>query len=120
MKMPRSWLKVVRDVRRSRWQFLAAGVVIALGVAIFVGSYGSYQNLRTSYDRTYSELKMGDLWFHADSAPASAVDTFGEDGVAAAEGRLIADLPAVLPDKGPDRILLRFVSLPADTARGRP
>ena len=120
MRVRKVWLKVFRDVTRSGWQFFAAGVVIALGVAIFIGSYGSYQNLRSSYDRTYEELKMGDLWFHADGTPASTVDAVrSTDGVEAAEGRLIVDLPAVLPAKGPDRLLVRFVSLPSD-ASARP
>jgi putative ABC transport system permease protein len=118
VRLSRGWLKLARDVRRSRWQFLAAGVVIALGVAIFIGAYSSYQNLRTSYDRTYDELAMGDLWFDVPSAPAGVVDDVrGEDGVAAAEGRLVKDLPAVLPELGPGRVLLRFITLPDS---GRP
>ncbi|HEY5625312.1 MAG TPA: hypothetical protein VIT93_02370, partial [Dehalococcoidia bacterium] len=84
MKVPRSTLKVFRDIRRSRWQFVAVAVVIALGVAIFIGSYGSFVNLRSSYDRTYDELAMGDLWFDVADAPSSvASDARAIDGVIA-------------------------------------
>ena len=113
MRLRRSSLKVVRDIRRSRWQFLAAATVIALGVAIFISSYSSYQNLRTSYDRTYDELGMANFWFRLDNAPLAVVDSMqSEDGVAAAEGRLVADLPIILPESGPNRILGRMVSIP--------
>ncbi|MEE8346387.1 MAG: hypothetical protein V3S20_03465 [Dehalococcoidia bacterium] len=41
MRLSRGWLKLRRDIAASRWQFLAVSVVIALGVAIFIGAYGS-------------------------------------------------------------------------------
>ena len=69
MRISRSTVKIFRDIRRSRWQFVAVAVVIALGVAIFIGSYGSFVNLRSSYDRTYEELAMGDLWFEVADGP---------------------------------------------------
>jgi putative ABC transport system permease protein len=115
VRLSRGWIKLRRDVLASRWQFLAVGVVIALGVAIFIGSYGSYQNLRSSYDRTYDQLHMADLWFEVSDAPvAVAEDVAAVDGVAAAEGRLVQELPVVLPEAGPERMLGRFVTLPAD------
>ncbi len=117
MRLSRSWLKLRRDIQASRWQFLAVAVVIALGVAIFIGSYGSYQNLRFSYDRTYEELRMADLWFEVDNAPAAVVqEVRNVEGVAAAEGRLVEELPVVLPEAGPERILGRFVTLPPPSA----
>lgn len=115
MRMPRSTLKVVRDIRRSRWQFVAVAVVIALGVAIFIGSYGSFQNLRSSYDRTYDELSMGDLWFDVADAPAAVVaDARAIDGVTAAEGRLVVDLPATVPAIGEGPVQARLSTLPGD------
>jgi putative ABC transport system permease protein len=115
VRLSRGWLKLRRDILASRWQFLAVGVVIALGVAIFIGSYGSYQNLRFSYDRTYDQLRMADLWFEVSDAPAAVVeDVAAVDGVAAAEGRLVEELPIVLPEAGPERMLGRFVTLPSE------
>jgi putative ABC transport system permease protein len=115
VRLSRGWLKLRRDILASRWQFLAVAVVIALGVAIFIGSYGSYQNLRFSYDHTYDQLRMGDLWFEVDDAPAAVVqDVAAVEGVAAAEGRLVEELPVELPEAGPERMLGRFVTLPAE------
>ena len=115
MRIPRSTLKVFRDIRRSRWQFIAVAVVIALGVAIFIGSYGSFQNLRSSYDRTYDELAMGDLWFEVADAPAAVVaDARAIEGVTAADGRLVVDLPATVPAIGEGPIQARLNTLPGD------
>lgn len=115
MRLSRSWLKLRRDIFASGWQFLAVAVVIALGVAIFIGTYGSYQNLRSSYDRTYEELDMGDLWFEFASAPADVGETVeGIEGVAAAEARLVRELPMEVPDTDEERVLGRFVALPSD------
>ncbi len=115
MRLSRGWLKLRRDILASRWQFLAVGVVIALGVAIFIGSYGSYQNLRFSYDDTYDQLRMADLWFEVGDAPSEVVeDVAAVDGVAAAEGRLVEEMPIVLPAAGPERMLGRFVTLPSE------
>ena len=117
VRLPRTALKTLRDIKRSRWQFLAVCVATALGVAIFIGSYGSFQNLRGSYARTYDRLSMADLWFSLQDAPQSVVgDIQGLPGVDSVEGRQIADLPVVLPQQDSQRVLARLVSLP-DGAR---
>ena len=113
MRFSRTTLKTLRDIRRSRWQFLAVCIATALGVAIFIGSYGSFQNLRGSYNRTYERLYMADDWFQIEDAPQSVVDEVKAlPGVAAAEGRLISDQPVVFPDQDTPRILTRLVSVP--------
>jgi putative ABC transport system permease protein len=118
VRISRTTLKVFRDIRRSRWQFFAVAAVIALGVAIFIGSYGSFLNLRSSYDRTYDELAMGDLWFDVADAPSAVVADAGAiDGVMAAEGRLVVDLPATVPAIGEGPIQARVITTPGD---GRP
>jgi len=113
VRLSRTALKTVRDIRRSRWQFLAVCVATALGVAIFIGSYGSFQNLRSSYARTYDRLSMADLWFEVGDAPASvAGDVRALPGVESAEGRLVSELPVTFPRLDSPHILARLVSLP--------
>jgi putative ABC transport system permease protein len=53
--------KVRRDLWRHRWQFLAATVVLAIGVAVFVGATNAYEDLRQSLDRTYAEQLLPDV-----------------------------------------------------------
>ncbi len=119
MRLSRTTLKTLRDIRRARWQFLAVCVAAALGVAIFIGSYGSFQNLRRSYARTYDRLSMADLWFEVDDAPESVVgDVRALPGVESAEGRLVSELPVTFPRLDSPHILTRLVSLP--DAGGRP
>lgn len=113
MKLPRTTLKILRDIRRSRWQFVAVCVAIALGVAIFIGSYGSFQNLRDSYNQTYDQLSMADRWFDINDAPQSVVaDVRSQPGVASVEGRLIEEMPVSFPREDTPRILARLISLP--------
>lgn len=117
MRPPRIWLKLFRDVGHSRGQFLAAAIVIGFGVAIFIGAYGSYLDLSSSYDRTYDQLKMADLWFGLSDAPHTVVDAVRDvPGVAAAEARLVVDLPVEPSAKSPNRAIGRFVSLPDSSA----
>ena len=53
--------KVRRDLWRHRWQFLAATVVLGIGVAVFVGATDAYEDLRQSLDRTYAEQLLPDV-----------------------------------------------------------
>ncbi len=53
--------KVRRDLWRHRWQFLAATVVLGIGVAVFVGATDAYADLRQSLDRTYAEQLLPDV-----------------------------------------------------------
>ena len=53
--------KVRRDLWRHRWQFLAATVVLGIGVAVFVGATNAYEDLRQSLDRTYAEQLLPDV-----------------------------------------------------------
>ena len=53
--------KVRRDLWRHRWQFLAATVVLGIGVAVFVGATDAYADLKQSLDRTYAEQLLPDV-----------------------------------------------------------
>ncbi len=53
--------KVRRDLWRYRWQFLAAIVVLGIGVAVFVGATNAYADLKQSLDCTYAEQLLPDI-----------------------------------------------------------
>ncbi len=44
--------KLWRELARSKWQFIAVGVTVMLGIGFFQGSLISYGNLGRSYDDT--------------------------------------------------------------------
>ena len=52
--------KLRRDLSRQRWQFLAAAVVIAIGVAVYVAGTDAYANLKRSVDRAYAVQLLPD------------------------------------------------------------
>lgn len=81
-----------RDIGRQRWQFLAVGVTVALGIMLFAATYDSYRNLTASYQETYRRLAFADMTITggADDLPTTLA---GIDGVAAVEVRHTVDLP---------------------------
>lgn len=101
-----------RDIRRQRWQFLAVGATVMLGVLMFVATYDSYQNLTTSYQQTYRRLAFADMTITggADGLPATLTAI---PGVAAVEVRHTADLPVQIGSK---TLVGRLVGTPVATA----
>lgn len=53
--------KVRRDLWRQRPQFLAAAVVMGIGVAVFVGATDAYANLKQSFARVYATQLLPDV-----------------------------------------------------------
>ncbi|BEK85873.1 ABC transporter permease [Nocardia seriolae] len=52
--------KLLRDLWRQRWQFLAIATVLGIGVAAFVAATDAYRNLDQSFARAYSEQRLPD------------------------------------------------------------
>ncbi|MFQ5968066.1 MAG: ABC transporter permease [Acidimicrobiia bacterium] len=81
-----------RDFRQRRWQFLAVGLTIALGVMMFAASYSAYLNLESSYNGTYDRLAFADMTVTGAEENLAATAA-GLEGVASVEERRQADLP---------------------------
>ena len=54
------WVKLARDIREHGWQFTAVIAVVVAGVALYGGSYDSYQDLKASYDSVHSTYAFAD------------------------------------------------------------
>ncbi|MGZ5362691.1 MAG: ABC transporter permease [Mycobacterium sp.] len=52
--------KLRRDLWRQHWQFLAAAVVIGIGIAVYVAATDAYSNLKQSFDRAYATQLLPD------------------------------------------------------------
>ncbi|WNG94489.1 FtsX-like permease family protein [Mycobacterium sp. ITM-2016-00318] len=104
--------KVRRDLWRRRWQFLAAVVVLAIGVGVFVAATDAYANLKQSFDRTYAVQLLPD-------AVLSGPGTFGlHEAARALPGNPIVELrqQADVPIRINGRTLFgRAVSVPTET-----
>ena len=97
-----------RDMRRQRWQFLAVGVTVVIGVMMFAATYDSYLNLTASYQETYDRLSF------ADTTITGGEDDLAETlsavpGVQTVTVRHTADLPITIGD---DTLRGRMVGTP--------
>jgi len=98
-----------RDIKRQKWQFLAVGVTIAIGVMTFAATYDSYRNLTVSYQRTYDRLAFADMTITggADDLPDTLTAI---PGVRAVSVRHSADVPITIGSK---TLRGRLVGMPA-------
>lgn len=105
--------KLLRDLLGARAQFGAVVLIIIFGVAAFVATYESYQNLYISYERTYDRLSMADYWITVDYLPARATRDMNKIPGVTAQGRIIGNVKIDLKLAGGQRVEGRVVSLPA-------
>ncbi|MEN8239584.1 MAG: FtsX-like permease family protein, partial [Actinomycetota bacterium] len=98
-----------RDMKRQKWQFIAVGVTVVIGVMMFAATYDSYLNLTESYEQTYERLAFADMT--VTGGDDDLADTIaGIDGVLAVTTRHSADLPITI---GIDTLRGRLVGTPA-------
>ena len=107
--------KLLRDLSAARAQFGAVVLIIIFGVAAFVTTYESYQNLYISYERTYDRLSMADYWITVDYLPVRASRDMNKIPGVTAQGRIIGNVKIDLQLEGGQRVEGRVVSLPAET-----
>jgi len=89
---------LARDLWHLRGQVIAAGLVVACGIAAFVTMLSTYHSLvsaRTSY---YSEYRFADVFAHLKRAPESvAAELRKIPGVSAVETRVVEDVTLSVP-----------------------
>lgn len=81
-----------RDLWRQRWQFLAAAVVIAIGVGVYVGASDAYLNLRDSFAQAYAEQRLPDVIVSGDAASGLTEEADRLPGSPVVETRRQADV----------------------------
>ena len=101
--------KLWRDIRRHRAQFIAVAVTVFLGVTMFVASYDSYLNLRTSYEATFTEFRFANVTYVGGDVETMAVDIAATEGVESVAVRTVADHPLRVGDL---KFLGRIVGIP--------
>ena len=85
-------LKTLRELRAGRAQTLALTAVVTLGVSVFIGAIGAYDDLATSEAITYRRLRLADAWYRIEATnSAIAREVSGKPGIAAVEARLVVD-----------------------------
>jgi putative ABC transport system permease protein len=82
-------------MRGQRWQFLAVGATVVIGVMMFAATYDSYLNLTASYEQTYDRLAFADMTITGgdEELPDTLLSV---DGVHTITVRHTADLPITI------------------------
>mgnify|MGYP001828716057 CR=1 FL=1 len=102
--------KLVRDIGRSRPQFIAVIITVFLGITMFGASYDSFRNLENSYDQTALDFRFANLTVVGGDPAALADAAAAESGVEHVTVRTVTDVPLRVGDA---KFLGRAVGLPA-------
>ena len=70
--------KLIREIRESKFRFLAISSVVAIGIILFIASYMSFLNLSSSYQHTYDKLHFEDLLVRVNRAPSRIADRLAQ------------------------------------------
>lgn len=85
--------KLWRDISAMRGQVITIALVVAAGVAVFVGSVSTYNSLQTGRDRFYADARFPQIFVALKRAPLSLVAQLDSiPGVAAVEPRIVRDV----------------------------
>ncbi len=104
--------KLFRDLKAGRFQFGAVVIVIALGIATFVGPYGAFLNLDQALESYFQRFDMADFWLSVDHLNERAVRQIDEMPGVTAQGRVLADVVIELGGETGERITGRVAGLP--------
>ena len=84
--------KLGRDLWSLKTQVLSIALVIASGIAGFIGSFSTYGSLRWSRENYYDSARFAHVFAYAKRAPQSLAARIAEiPGVAEAETRIVRD-----------------------------
>ncbi len=104
-------IKLWRDLARLRAQALTIGVVVACGVAGFVGEFSTHESLKGSRDAYYVATRFADVFASVRRAPVQLRARLGAiEGVAQVEMSTAFDVQLDLPDVV-QSVTARFISL---------
>lgn len=91
--------KLWRDLQRLWAQVLTIAVVVAIGVAGFVGMFSVHESLQDSRDRFYRDNHLANVFIHLQRAPTVLRDRLvAIDGVAEVQLSVVMDAQIALPD----------------------
>lgn len=95
-------VKLWRDLKRLSMQVLTIALVVACGVAGFVGAFSTFRSLESSRDVYYREARFADVFAAARRAPASLAPRIAAiDGVSALKLETAFDTQLDLPGVEP-------------------
>ncbi len=85
--------KLARDIATMRGQVLTIALLVAAGVAVFVGSVSTYVSLRAGCDQFYADARFPRIFVTMKRAPLSIVPRLNTiAGVVAVEPRIVREV----------------------------
>ena len=85
--------KLWRDINAMRGQVFTIALLVAAGVAVFVGSVSTYKSLRDGCDRFYATARFPQIFVGLKRAPLSIVARLNAiAGIAAVEPRIVREV----------------------------
>ncbi|MEX1027113.1 MAG: FtsX-like permease family protein [Candidatus Paceibacterota bacterium] len=104
--------KLLRELRQSKGQALAIGLVVASGVAVFVMALGTLSFLQSTRDAYYDRYRLADLFASLNLAPQHVgrqVESL--PGVATVQTRIVSEVTLDVPGLA-EPAVGRLVSIP--------
>ncbi|WP_271607255.1 ABC transporter permease [Bradyrhizobium sp. CCBAU 11434] len=103
--------KLLRDINAMRGQVLTIALLVAAGVAVFVGAVSTYESLDTAVERFYATTRFPHVFVTLKRAPLSIVLQLNAiPGVAAVVPRIVREVIVDWPS-APQPVSARMVSL---------
>ena len=102
---------LVRMIVRSKGQFLAVLTIIIIGIATYTAMSMTSVNMSNTVDTYYKENRFADLFLQTSPVPAQEADQLKKiPGIAAADGRIVMDVPFLTDDQN-ERVNLRLITV---------
>lgn len=109
---------LLRDLWHLRGQVIAAGLVVACGLAAFITMRSVYHSLVEARASYYAQYRFADIFAHLKRAPDSLAERLARtSGVAAIQTRIVEDVTLSVPQLQ-EPATGRLISLPESSAPG--
>ena len=88
--------KLWRTIINTKGQFIAVAMVVAMGIAVYIGVATAYHNLNASKEKFYHDRNFADYYFHVVKAPEQVTKQIANiPGVAGVTGRIQKDVALI-------------------------
>jgi putative ABC transport system permease protein len=111
MVMKKLNVRLLRNIKNSKGQFISILAVIITGLFIFVAMNNASTNLRTSLEEYYEITNFADAYVDVMKIPDNEVEEIiGREGIVNAEARVVMDVPFITDNKD-EKVNVRTISV---------
>lgn len=101
---------LLRDIRKSKGQFISILIIVILGVTFYTAINSAFKNLSSSSAKYYEDYRLADIWVELYNSPISINEkVLRIPNVRTATGRIVKDASV---DISEENATLRFITLP--------